>query len=237
METPCKDCYWADYYNTTQVGCKLGKLEKFRAAGYEILECYDQDKEFYVIKAICPFFRTQEWANKIQDDIKLIPEIRIEQEVQPRYHIIIDYNLFGIKQFIDRLLESKPKPNTITVLNRYGATGVKRLSKILHKVRVNYWRIQTVEDGDFNRAVDIAVAAIRDPIFVVLKEPKDSLGENLTRWLTEDFKPFAAIGDTSYISTRGIHSTFGGNIGGLLIDKLRQSELAVHIWSWEDFAK
>jgi hypothetical protein len=77
IDTPCKDCCFAQYDldNFTQIGCSLNILDKFRERGSEVLECYDEDKAFYVIKGrICPYKRSAEWVKKHSDenDIKSV---------------------------------------------------------------------------------------------------------------------------------------------------------------------
>ena len=47
VETSCKECIFAVYENDTQVGCFANRIEKFKEAK-EIIEAYDDEKEFYV---------------------------------------------------------------------------------------------------------------------------------------------------------------------------------------------
>ena len=49
VHTPCKNCVFAIYDNITQTNCALHYLDIYRDKDIEILEAYDNDKEFYII--------------------------------------------------------------------------------------------------------------------------------------------------------------------------------------------
>lgn len=48
IHTSCKDCPLATYEGKTQVGCRLDRVKAF-ARTAEVIEAYDEDKEFFVI--------------------------------------------------------------------------------------------------------------------------------------------------------------------------------------------
>ena len=52
IHTPCKDCTFAIYEGKTQNGCHLNLLEKYKNKNLEILEAYDEQKEFYIINQL-----------------------------------------------------------------------------------------------------------------------------------------------------------------------------------------
>jgi len=53
LYTSCKDCKFAIYNEATQTGCQADQIERFGEEN--IVEAYDEDKEFYVIKTVCPY--------------------------------------------------------------------------------------------------------------------------------------------------------------------------------------
>lgn len=57
-ETSCKECIFAKYDGKTQIGCLADRIEKFKDY---LIEAYDEDKEFYVIKRFCNLFRFSSW--------------------------------------------------------------------------------------------------------------------------------------------------------------------------------
>lgn len=73
--TPCKNCVFAEYLmdswkpeeKPTQVGCRLGRTEKFEAQGC-LLEAEDEERQFYIVNGRnCKAFRdvNSEWAKKV----------------------------------------------------------------------------------------------------------------------------------------------------------------------------
>lgn len=53
LYTSCKDCKFAIYNEKTQTGCQADQIERFGKEN--VIEAYDDDEEFYVIKTICPY--------------------------------------------------------------------------------------------------------------------------------------------------------------------------------------
>lgn len=82
-ETACKECLFAIYDGKTQTGCTLGRIEKFQDLE-QVIDAYDDSKEFYVIKGICNAVRQSGWNNDVADEGKLRDEIR------PRFDVFID---------------------------------------------------------------------------------------------------------------------------------------------------
>ena len=73
VETLCKDCVFAIYEGEQQTGCHAGRLSSYKEES--IKEATDGDKEFYVIKGICPSYRPPKWGEadlgKMRDELKL----------------------------------------------------------------------------------------------------------------------------------------------------------------------
>lgn len=59
-QTSCKDCIFAIYEDKTQVNCACERIKMFKE---KVLECYDNDKEFYVIDGLCNLKRSKTWNN------------------------------------------------------------------------------------------------------------------------------------------------------------------------------
>ena len=66
IHTPCKNCVFAKYEENTQTGCELDYIEKYKNLESEILEVYDNDKEFYVINdKKCLGYREPKWFEQL----------------------------------------------------------------------------------------------------------------------------------------------------------------------------
>lgn len=83
IKTNCKTCICAKYENNTQTGCISNRIQKF---GDSVIEAYDDDKEFYVIKRFCNYFRSPKWNDGILD----IEKIKSESSIS--FDIIINCN-------------------------------------------------------------------------------------------------------------------------------------------------
>ena len=52
INTSCKDCKFAIYEKETQKDCEAGRVSTFKKRN-ELIEAYDEDKEFYTISRLC----------------------------------------------------------------------------------------------------------------------------------------------------------------------------------------
>ena len=82
-ETACKNCLFAIYDGKTQTSCQLGRIEKFQDLD-QVLDAYDDEKEFFVVKGICNAVRESGWNNDVADEGKVLSEIR------PRFDVFVD---------------------------------------------------------------------------------------------------------------------------------------------------
>ncbi len=229
MLTACKFCYFAVYDKNTQTGCSLGKLDKFRANGHEIIEAYDEEKEFYLIKGFCPFFRTGEWAKD-----KVSPVYSVMDETKLNYHVIVKYDPQTFEK-INSLLRTQAsyKPNTLSILTD------RELEARKFDLRYNNWKIVHLVEGDYRAGLDSLVATVNDPIYIYIDNIENTnllaIGYRLHSYIVEELKPFlAATCGKNYICTKSIHNEFGGNMEKPLIEKLKDKGLKSQILNIND---
>lgn len=84
-ETACKNCLFAKYEDNTQTGCVAGRVKKYQD-DHMIIEAYDDDKEFFVIKGICNLVRQDGWNEGKADLDKAL------EEIKPKFNIVVDGN-------------------------------------------------------------------------------------------------------------------------------------------------
>ena len=88
--TACKDCGFAHYKDKTQVGCLNDSLKAFEKNGTEIIEAYDDEKEFFIVDGrTCPNYRTKDWFSKLFDNSKNIPTKELYKENKIKVDVII----------------------------------------------------------------------------------------------------------------------------------------------------
>ncbi len=140
-DTVCKYCCFAEWSDDgiTQTDCKLGMIQKYRKIGSSILECYDEDKEFYVIKnRICPFNRSDRWLEHFREHYQEI----LDKETRPIIHVIILFTtLDELRQTITTIDDQEFPPVMVTVFRPWGCkTYPSDIVKILENT--NYkWKI------------------------------------------------------------------------------------------------
>lgn len=80
LQTNCKNCIFAIYDSNTQIECGAGRIQKFKKSN-RVIEAYDNEKEFYVIKGLCNLNRPLSWNNGIPDNNKAIEESSVDYKI------------------------------------------------------------------------------------------------------------------------------------------------------------
>lgn len=155
IHTPCKKCVFAKYENNTQTDCFLGYIDKYKNNQTEILEAYDEDKEFYIINnKKCIGYRENSWFDKRNLSEATIEEKIAKYQESNHVHYVAVINLYNLsmdelKNIYDNLSNCKIQPQKI-VLVRYLHNKnfpYKSIENIFEKGRLNTsWRIQTMLD-------------------------------------------------------------------------------------------
>lgn len=155
IHTPCKDCVFAKYQDNTQIDCELNYISKYKSKNIEILEAYDDDKEFYIINnKKCIGYRENKWFDQFGLKDSSV-EIKVDQFHKLNsldFLLVVDLKKIEPEQLEDILhqiskLETKPK-NLIIIRYSdnpkfpYGALK-DLLDKYAHGCK---WRIQTILD-------------------------------------------------------------------------------------------
>ena len=61
ITTACVDCVFAKFVGDTQSDCELGRIEKFKQNGTKVVEAYNDEKEFFLVKGFCNGHRNDFW--------------------------------------------------------------------------------------------------------------------------------------------------------------------------------
>lgn len=117
VETPCKDCCFAVYAGTEQTGCQFGRIEKFRERGVGVKECYDDDKEFFVVETLCNLHRHRDGPWYVRNpswDRKRVAREEVRQEVDV-VMVMTGHTVEQVKTTVDSLLRQTLLPLRVTV--------------------------------------------------------------------------------------------------------------------------
>ena len=105
--TSCKDCVFAIYDGITQTGCEANRLEHF-----DLEECYDEEKEFYVTKNLsCTMIREKDWllkGEKIENAVK-----RAKEEIAFKYVVIMSAE--SLEEKLNKIYAQSIAPKKIYV--------------------------------------------------------------------------------------------------------------------------
>ena len=157
--TSCDGCVFSiDDENGSQTGCMAGQIDKYRSAGFEVLEVFDEnEKEFYVVKdKLCPYYRPVQ----IKEHLGVTEEELLENikaKLITPYHIIIflrkEDSIEDLRKRLDELHSQEVKPRLVTVIDRSHQTqeGLRagEIIKLFHNnYSFDYWRTQTATARD-----------------------------------------------------------------------------------------
>lgn len=222
IQTSCKSCAFAEYTDKTQIGCSLGMLEKFQKAGVEIVEAYDEEKEFFIIKGrLCNGCRPPEWVEKHQDkDLIAL----VKKEISLRLHVVIpvmETTYDHIYVSIDALKKQNKLPHKVTVaLNQDGIVPSQIISHLRDSsfewgVFTSLERDETGKRVKEGRLIDHIMEKATEPFFMVLTAGHildTDVIEKLDQLLNEKLERFSLIeADDFYVVQTALHKHFMGN--------------------------
>jgi len=154
--TSCHGCVFAISEKDTQVGCMAGQVDKFKKAGVEVLEVFnEEDGEFYLIKdKLCAYYR----PNEIKEVLDVTADQllkNIQAKMTIKYQVILfwrqDDTMDDLRNRVEELYNQKIKPEIVTVIDRSHSKIPREgeAMKLFHnEYGFNYWRIQRASAVD-----------------------------------------------------------------------------------------
>lgn len=222
VHTACRGCAFADETQVfdsgqigdpprapgfrSQTGCKLGRLDKYREQGADIVEAVDETgDEFFVVNGRkCLAHRDKAWADRVPEANRAAA---VRAELTVRADVVVPV---GSADEVDRLpatLDSlralELKPATVTVVNN-SDVGMGRLVSTLARAGAGLdWQVTDIKeraaDGgrvDLDRAVDIASAKFKGHFYTVLPAGETlppSFTADLDRAVVDDMGRFVLL--------------------------------------------
>jgi len=159
----CKNCVFAQYTDKTQTDCALNYINKYKTKNdTQILEAYDDEKEFYIInKKKCIGYRENKWFKQFN-----LENASIEEKISHFYstnkldYLIVinlkDYTIEDIENVIKKIPNDIP-PARIILVRYQNQTHLtyQTIQDILLKYNIAYdWRIQSMV-GDEHSYIEI----------------------------------------------------------------------------------
>jgi hypothetical protein len=136
IKTNCKNCQCAVYEGNTQTGCAFDRIKGF---GDNVVEAYDLEKEFYVIKRFCNYYRSPKWNNGNLD----LDKIKNESAVSFDVVIVCDdlteeHDVDNLLDIVDSLSYYKDKVKIALVHSNQISTSIrKNVLKVFTALKCN----------------------------------------------------------------------------------------------------
>lgn len=158
IHTPCKNCSFAIYEDKTQTNCALEYLAVYNRNNQEVLEVYDDEKEFFVINnKKCPGYRESKWFDSLSENTDTLEDkIAVYHKYNYiDYLLVINLLVLTRQQFIDlceQISKLSIKPKKIILVRYPPSSGIdtfpyEYLKENIEKYLIGTaWRIQTVVD-------------------------------------------------------------------------------------------
>lgn len=243
IHTACKNCVYANYENITQTGCHLGYIDKFRSKGLEIIEAYDDDKEFYVVNnKKCIGYRINEWfTSRKLDNLSLAEKINRHFETNYiKYTLLINLTNFDSELKIDLLSQELSrltiKPANIIFIRFQGKNldlhDIDHIQKILNECKFTdiKWRIQTMLDDNLtdDGLIYECVKSIEKRFLAVITNVPlqiNSIIETANTLVSEEMEHFNLISNSDKSAIIFPVSTYKYFLYQLKQDLLKQNDL------------
>lgn len=159
IHTPCKNCVFAKYEENTQTGCELDYIEKYKNLESEILEVYDNDKEFYVINdKKCLGYREPKWFEQLGMSDSSMEEKINHFNLNNKLNFILLLNLknYTVEQLdntLKQIRRADAQPTKIILLRYQDQIHLayNTINKLLSDNNISSgWRIQSMVDNNLS---------------------------------------------------------------------------------------
>lgn len=239
IASSCKSCLFAKWDGNTQTGCEFGRIEKVQYSNaYELVEAYDNDKEFYVINNhICPYQRTDKWISANDED--RIEKVKREVYMRWGAIILVDQNNTSFDTVNTRIKELKsqsisPKYAVLILKNADGQLS-DNLFNLMNK-NFDIWHVQIQLDNDkddrfyIDMAFDKLKTSTRIMFYTVfdINQPISlSLYDKVFKYVIEDMNQYGIIKHKDSIHEMVVnkitHLKYNGNAHNqILEDKVKK---------------
>lgn len=241
IHTACRDCVFQTYNDLkciTQIGCWANCLKAFKNNNVEIMEAYDEEKEFYIINGQkCLYKRTKNWPKYSENpkgmDI-LMDLVRTEIELKYQVIVVGNNSLDDIQNTLNSIIRQTLLPRHISLIR--GPDNPIRptvLVDILKNTKIK-WRLQNRIDLaiGINNNVDIIMDFIPHPYYMVVNAgftlPSDTFKIISDKFISRELQCLALLPNedgNGFFTSHKVHKMCQGNKSISLISKLTQDEL------------
>lgn len=171
IHTPCLDCVFAVYEDKTQTGCAMDMLEKYREKeDIEVIEAYNEDKEFYIInnKKCFPYKIPSYFKNRGMENSTINEKVAyVKNQMNINYALVIDIrdmSILAFKSILDSVKNKAISPSLIVMATHHtNKTNIQHYYTEINQSDINCrWKIRSLSDKEVDFIDVIHEAAILD---------------------------------------------------------------------------
>ena len=253
LTTACKDCVFANYIGKTQTDCKLGRIEKFKQNGVDIIEAEDlEENEFFVVESWCNYYRDEEWIKSLSADIDDLSAQVKKEAIFPVGFIVLfnENNTIEQLEITTSMIKDMEKVAYVVVANSSNLEDIDVITKVqeLFEDSEIDFKVTKIMDNDFNQnqIIDAAFPNITNSYYYLLESgdaPVKDVVSLIDKQINTELEPVVYIKGDKGVSGTVIQSTMhkflNGNYGMSLLEKIEgiQSEdgsVKSVVWTWEE---
>lgn len=195
--TSCKDCCFAKYEDKTQTGCELDNIYKINKESFgSVIEAYDEDLEFYVLKRRCFHHRTNEWMSLAKDNWQDF--LRLETRIDVHF-IVIATNEENLLKTLNSIKNQTQQTFVLTVIKKLNCNlTIQNISKCINDSNINVkWKVKHLLDNMHDsQAINQATKGLKAPFYIMTYdgyEFRDNVIEEINKFVTDEYKQFLLI--------------------------------------------
>ena len=221
VRTLCKDCVFATHEENVQVGCELGRLEKYKLLGcvVDAEEVETGKKSFVIDNRYCLACRNKDWGDKINEE-KWIETVREEMLLQFQAIVFYDKGEQELKKTIGSLMEQVILPEKIVIVRKPDCVEPpEKLVEYLDSLGLE-WKIQNILQPKMSerQCIDIVQSIAPKQYYAVFHAgflvPKDFF-ESINDAVNESMLQFAMLSPSSsgngMVVSSTVHRYYDGN--------------------------
>ena len=253
LTSSCKDCVFAVYIGKTQTEFKLGRVEKFREKGVDIIEAEDlEENELFVVEAWCNYYRNQEWKEAFDTSVSLTDKVK-EEAVFPVGFIVLfdnDSSTEDLEKTISGIKEIEGEASYVTIANSSESDPIEFISTVqdlFGDSEIDYKVTRIMEKETYQyQSIDLCFSNINNIYYYILRagnKPAKDVISLIDKQTNTELEPVVYIkGDENLNGTvvqATMHKFLNGYYGMTLLEKIEgiQSEdgsTKSVVWTWEE---
>lgn len=248
LETRCHECIFAKFENNIQIGCELGRSDKFQKQG-KAKRVFLDNTEAFQISTVCNTYRDKVWAetssqadNIDSDNIKMLADCVRDFVTVPVSYIIVEQSNDGPEEVSRKIAKTAadilthdilPKSVIFVVDNDEMFEDINKvldtIDMILIDSGIEYRLVRNLETPvEYYRLLDVGVSKTKTVYYTHCKLgdtiPKDTISlldhaVNNNLWTVSYVE---AGEDGVEVIQTGLHKIVGGNEAAYLRDKVHK---------------